>query len=115
MSNWLIKEIIPNEQKIESITEIVAQRFRELQIESPTPYRVERLIRHALAVWETQLCNQILSQLTPTIREQIEILLTTEDTTKTEDESLSGGQLKSSDFAFLKTDPGPVGLGAVQK
>ena len=110
MSNWLIKEIIPNEQKIESITEIVAQRFRELQIESPTPYRVERLIRHALAVWETQLCNQILSQLTPTIREQIEILLTTEDTTKTEDESLSGGQLKSSDFAFLKTDPGPVGL-----
>ncbi len=110
MSNWLIKEIIPNEQKIESITEIVAQRFRELQIESPTPYRVERLIRHALAVWETQLCNQILSQLTPSIREQIELLLTTEDTTKTEDESLSGGQLKSSDLAFLKTDPGPVGL-----
>lgn len=36
MSNWLIKEIIPNEQKIESITEIVYQRFRELQIEPPT-------------------------------------------------------------------------------
>ncbi|MBL1208218.1 DUF4158 domain-containing protein [Geminocystis sp. GBBB08] len=45
MSNWLITEILPNEQKIEYIREIVYQRFRELRIESPTAERIERLIR----------------------------------------------------------------------
>ena len=103
MSDWLITEIIPNEQKIESITEIVYQRFRELKIEAPTSYRIERLIRHALSVSETQLCNQILSQLTKERKKQIDILLNTED------ELESGKKLKTSDFAFLKTDPGPVG------
>ncbi len=110
MSNWLIQEIIPNEQRIESITEIVYQRFRELRIEPPTPKQVERLIRHALAVSETKFCHQTLDQLTPAIREQIERLLITEETPNTSDESRAQGQLKPSDFAFLKTDPGPVGL-----
>ena len=112
ISNWLSEEIIPNEQRIESITEIVYQRFRELQIEPPTPKQVERLIRHAISVSETQFCHQTLDQLTPAIREHIDILLTTEETTNTEDSSLSGAKLKPSDFAFLKTDPGPVGLGS---
>lgn len=103
MSNWLITEIIPNEERIESITEFVYQRFRDLQIEPPTSKQVERLIRHALTVWETQLCNHILSQLTSTHKKQIDILLNTEDELQFEK------KLKNSDFAFLKTDAGPVG------
>ncbi len=103
IGDWLITFIMPNEQKIESLTEIVYQRFRELKIEAPTSYRIERLIRHALSVSETQLCNQILSQLTKERKKQIDILLNTED------ELQSGKKLKTSDFAFLKTDPGPVG------
>jgi len=108
ISNWLIAEIIPNEQKIESIKEIVYQKFRELQIEPPTANRIERLIRHALSVSESQWCNQVTSQLTTIIKEQIDILLKTDD--NNEDESTSSPKLKTSDFAFIKTDPGPVGL-----
>ncbi len=39
MVDWLKAEIIPNEQRIEPITELVDQRFQELQIEPPTPDR----------------------------------------------------------------------------
>ncbi len=42
MSEWLIQEILPNEQRLESLTELVYQRWRELQIEPPTPERPRR-------------------------------------------------------------------------
>ena len=109
MSDWLVQEILPDEQRFESLKELVYQRFRELQIEPPTPGRVERLIRSAITQHETRLCARILSQLSLDVRSSIDILLTTEDS-ETLDETPKPGQLKTSDFAFLKTDPGPVGL-----
>lgn len=108
ISDWLITSIIPREQKIELIKEIVYQKFRELQIEPPTPNRVERLIRRALSVSENQWCNQITSKLTTISKEQIDILLKTDE--KLTDELTSSSKLKTSDFAFVKTDPGAVGL-----
>ena len=108
--NWLIEEILPNEQRIEPITEIVYQRFRSWRIEPPTPGRVERLIRRCIHQYETNFCNQTLSQLTPAIIEQLDILLTTEEASNTSEKKLPPGKLKASEIAFLKTDPGPVGL-----
>jgi TnpA family transposase len=69
MINWLKAEIIPNEQRIEPITELVYQRWREIQIEPPTEGRIERLIRSAIAQHETNFCQQILDKLTPEIAE----------------------------------------------
>ncbi len=113
--NWLIEEVLPNEQKIDPLQEFVYQRFREFQIEPPTPGQVERLIRSAIHQHETNFYHQTFDQLTPTIIEQIDILLATEqpsNTENTESEKLTSVKLKPSDFAFLKTDPGPVGLGS---
>ncbi|WP_069791309.1 Tn3 family transposase (plasmid) [Cyanobacterium sp. IPPAS B-1200] len=107
ISNWLIRETIPKEQKIESIREITYQKFKDLQLEPPTEKQIERLIRHALSVWEIQLCNQIFTQLTKSIKQQIDLLLKTEEN---EEELILETKIKISDFAFLKTDPGPVGL-----
>ncbi len=113
--NWLIEEVLPNEQKIDPLQEFVYQRFRELQIEPPTPGQVERLIRSAIHQHETNFCHQTVDKLTPKIIAQIDILLATEQpshTENTESEKLTSVKLKPSDFAFLKTDPGPVGLGS---
>ncbi len=112
MVDWLKAEIISNEQRIEPISELVYQRFRELQIEPPTKGRVERLIKNAIASYETNFCQQTLEKLTPEIIQKIDILLSTEDTEETEDESATQSSKKfiMSDFAFLKTDPGAVGL-----
>ncbi len=52
-NRWLTGEpveILPNEQKFEALTEIVAGRWRELQIEPPTTIQVERLIKSAIAI-----------------------------------------------------------------
>ncbi|MEL7079389.1 MAG: Tn3 family transposase [Cyanobacteria bacterium J06648_1] len=113
MSDWLIQEILPNEQKFETIWEIVSQRWRELQIEPPTKLQVERLIKSAIYQYEADFCSSTLKKLTPSIIEQIDILLSTENTEETDDDksaSQSSRKFIMSDFAFLKTDPGAVGL-----
>ena len=106
MSNWLIQEILPNEQRFETIWEIVSQRWRELQIEPPTKLQVERLIKSAIYQYEADFCSSTLKKLTPEIIQKIDILLSTED-----DESVeqSDKKIRMSDFAFLKTDSGAVG------
>jgi hypothetical protein len=112
MVDWLKAEIIPNEQRIEPISELVYQRFRKLQIEPPTPGRVERLIKSAVASHEADFCQQILDKLTPEMTEQIDVLISTEETENDESVEQSGKKSKMSDFAFLKTDPGVIGLGS---
>ncbi len=112
MVTWLIDEILANEQKNEAISELVYQRFRELQIEPPTPGRVERLVKSAVAKYETDFQEHILIGLTPENIQQIDLLLSTEETESDESVSQSDRKTKMSDFAFLKTDPGAVGLGS---
>ena len=84
MIDWLIEEILPQEQKFEAIREIVALRWRELQIEPPTTHQVERLIRSAITKHEANFCNQTFKKLTPQMLEQIDILLNTDETTQTQ-------------------------------
>ena len=112
MTTWLIDEILPDEQKNEAITELVYQRFRELQLEPPTKLQVERLIKSAIAKYETDFCNSTLNKLTPENTKQIEILLSTVEAETDESVSELGKKMKMSDFAFLKTDPGAIGLGS---
>ena len=111
MLDWLKAEILSNEQRIEPITQRVYQRFRELHVEPPTPGRIERLVRSSIAQYESELCHQILEKLTPENLEQIDVLLNTAQPNLSEEKLLPENR-QSSDFAFLKTDPGPVGLGS---
>lgn len=109
MSDWLIKEVLPHEQKFESLVESVYQRWRELQIEPPTSGRIERLIRSAISQYESEFCYHTLSALSKENLAEIDILLITEHSLNAE-EKQDSLKLKTSEFAFLKTDPGPVGL-----
>lgn len=109
MVEWLIDKILPDEQRVEAIKELVYQRFRELQLEPLTILQVERLIRSAIAKHEASFCHQTLGKLAPETISPINLLLTTE-TEDEKSEELHPGKLKASDFALLKTDPGAVGL-----
>ena len=84
MVTWLIEEILPDEQKNEAIKELVYQRFRELQLEPLTKPQVERLIKSAVANYETDFAEQTLNKLTPEMTEQIDVLLSTEETESAE-------------------------------
>ena len=112
MVTWLIEEILPDEQKNEAIFEFVYQRFRELQLEPPTKPQVERLIKRAIAKYEADFAEQTLNKLTPENIQQIDLLLSKTETENDESAEQSGKKSKMSDFAFLKTDPGAVGLGS---
>ena len=94
MVDWLKAGIIQSEQRIEP----------------PTKGRVERLVKNAIASYENNFRNQTFSRLTPSIIEQIDILLSTEDTEDDESVEQSDKKIRMSDFAFLKNDPGAVGL-----
>jgi hypothetical protein len=52
-------------------------RFRELQLEPPTPDRVERLVRSALHTYEQQFCAALHAKLTSETRLQMDALLRT--------------------------------------
>lgn len=98
-----------SEQRFDVLLQSVYQRLRELHIEPPSDKQIERLIRSAITQHETQFCHQTFSQLSQEVLSQIDILLSTEDSDNPE-ESQPSRFLKISDFAFLKTDPGAVGL-----
>jgi Domain of unknown function (DUF4158) len=113
ISNWLSAKILPDEQRFEPLLQLTYQKWRELQIIPPTPKQVKRLIHSAIHQHEANFCHQIYSLLTPINIEQIDLLLTTEETSNSENLELpqaNYGKLKASDLAFLKTDPRPVGL-----
>ena len=111
--DWLITTILPNEQRFEPLVQLTYKRYRELQIEPPTNKQVERLIRKAIYQYETNFYNQTFSKLTPTIIENIDLLLNTEEINNLQNSPDEiEGKFKTSDFAFLKTDPGPVGKGS---
>ena len=48
MTEWLVIEILPTEQRFESLMEQVYQKWKELQIEPPIPGRIDRLIHTGL-------------------------------------------------------------------
>ena len=72
----------------------------------------ESPIKSAIASHETDFCNQTLSKLTTQTLEKIDILLTTNEIEDPESGKSPEEKLRTSDFAFLKTDPGAVGLGS---
>lgn len=95
ISNWLIACILPNEQRFESLLEQIYQKFRSLQIEPPTTKQVERLIRNAINRHETIFCTQIFAQLTPTIIEQIDLLIDTDLTSNLENPESNNTEKKT--------------------
>ena len=66
----------------------------------------------AIAKYEADFCQHTLNKLTPENTEQIDILLSTAETESDESVEQSSKKIKMSDFAFLKTDPGAIGLGS---
>lgn len=109
LANWLLKQVLPVEQRIEPLKALVYQRFQQLHIEPSTPGRIDRLIRKALHIYETNFCAATQQKLPPEALVQIDALLSLEAQDNTID-AVELGRLGQSDFYQLKTDPGPVGL-----
>jgi TnpA family transposase len=108
--DWLCREVVATEQRSDPLKEIVYQRFRELHLEPPTPGQIERLIRSSLHKQETQFCAETLSKLPPQTFSQIDAILSLEEEVNNALDLEEAKKIRQSDFHYLKTDPGPVGL-----
>ena len=105
---WLVEHALPHDHQIEHLKVTAYARFRELQLEPPTPDRVERLVRSALRTYEQQFCIAIHAKLTPETLLQMNALLRTATQADQETEGDDDGAFVRSAFHELKRDPGPL-------
>jgi hypothetical protein len=105
--DWLTAEVVPHDRAQDRVRAAAYVRCRELRLEPPTPERIERLVRSALAGYEQQISATVRARLSTTSVEALDGLLTP---TKS---SVADGELARAPLVELKTDPGPAGLDSV--
>jgi Domain of unknown function (DUF4158) len=107
---WLVVHVLPQTQHPEAVRAAFIDRCRALGLEPPTPDRVERHLRSALAAYDEQVCATVLRRLPPETQTRLDDLLTVApDPTDPPD---SEGR---SALADLKRDPGPLGVETVRQ
>jgi hypothetical protein len=84
MVTWLCAEILPTTHQPEHVEAAVYDRFRALRIEPPTPDRVLRFVKSALATFEQQFCQSVVELLSEPTRERLEALLTMNRASRTQ-------------------------------
>jgi len=75
LSTWLVETHVPETRQILALVEHVKRRCRDLHLELPTPDRVERLVRSAIATFDAQLIAQISTRLSLESRQALDALL----------------------------------------
>lgn len=123
MTTWLISTRLAADQNMEHLKVKVAERFRELKIEPPTPERVERLIQTACVTYEQQFFESVFARLPASTREQLDTLLERfneeegEAELEEEEPALSNqeteGRPRVVRWRDLKASPGAIGLESV--
>jgi TnpA family transposase len=100
---WLVREVLPHERAVDRVRAALYARCRDLRLEPPTPARVERLIRSALATHEQQLSRAVSARLSPRVVAALDALLAPAPP--------AGGEAAArAALVELKADPGPAGL-----
>ena len=75
LDSWLRQAILPSEQNVQHLQEVVLDWCREHRIEPPAPQRIERLIRSALHSYERVFFDAITQRLPPSTRARFDSLL----------------------------------------
>ena len=113
LTTWLRQTILPSEQNLHHLLEMVLDWCRERQLEPPAPQRIERLIRSALQLHERAFFDAITQQLSPSTRTRLDNLLDPLEREPSTAETQDDPAIVATVFSQLKTDPGPVGLASV--
>ena len=72
---WLEDHVLARDRQMDRLKAALQERCRFLRIEPPTPDRIERLIRSAIAEFERKFCEGLLSRLSPEAQAQLNALL----------------------------------------
>lgn len=100
---WLAKRISHPDPTSEALKLLAYQRLRDQRLEPPTPERLNRLLRSAVAGFEAQLYRTTLARLSPDTCNALDALLSTDG-----DDAQASLFPVRSDLTTLKDDAGAV-------
>jgi hypothetical protein len=75
LSDWLRDHAVAETRDIGELTERLQHCCREQRLELPTPDRVERVIRTAMATYDERQESQVLGQLSPETKARLDALV----------------------------------------
>ncbi len=112
LTAWLVEHDAAQTRNRDALKAAAYAHFRALQIEPPTPDRVDRLVRSAMHAVDDQVYAQTLTRLSLGTCERLQALLHPDDSdaVRNESEGLPTGR---SPLADLKADPGPLTLATI--
>lgn len=112
VSVWLSKHVFYHEADIETLKEEAYKRFRELQLEPPTPDRIDRITRSAIYTYENQFFQETYKKLSKETVSKMENLIN-DLVIYDESEVDYISDSDSMSFSELRADPGRIGLESV--
>jgi hypothetical protein len=107
LADWLAEHpVMHHDHQLDGLKAVAQRRLRELQVEPPTPVRLDRIVRAAISRFEGKLFETLYRKLPAHSILALEGLIFTggEDDDDT---------VQRSELANLKIDPGPLGLKSV--
>jgi Domain of unknown function (DUF4158) len=111
---WLRDQIPAVGAVPDQLVALLETRCRELSIESPTPDRVDRIVRAAIHAHDGHFCAGILGRLAPETRARLEALLRPAGNESDSPVSDPSAQPAPALLLRLRGDPGKPGLAGVQ-
>lgn len=111
---WLVAHEVPQTQQPEALRAAFIKRCRALLLEPPTPDRLERHVRTALAAYDEQVCATVVGRLSPETQARLDALLDVSPPAGAAGTTGStGATTPTSALAELKRDPGPLSVETV--
>lgn len=108
---WVQQQIMPHQRNLDALKTAFYTRCRAVQIEPPTPGRVERLLRSALRTYELAFCQTINDRLTPAMRNHLDALLIVPPDSDSDTTPMGAGRV--SPLQQLKQDAGALSVESV--
>ncbi|WP_223070530.1 DUF4158 domain-containing protein [Paenibacillus caui] len=110
MTQWLCEHVLYHDQDPKHIETFVNNRFRELQLESPSAERIDRLIRSAIRSHEERFFESIYKRLNPGTLQNLDALIESVNDMKDDEAEFTSDVSDQITFQDLRSDSGRAGV-----
>ena len=112
VESWLREDVVPWDHNLRHLQDAVHEWYRSRLIERPSEGRIERLVRSAVRMHESEIFDSTAAKLLPRTRKALDALIET----SSRSDDAAGDEISDwhgTSFSVLKTDPGRVSLRSV--
>jgi hypothetical protein len=109
VESWLREDVVPWDHNLRHLQDAVHEWYRSRLIERPSEGRIERLVRSAVRMHESEIFDRTAAKLLPRTRKALDALI---ETSSRSDDAAGdeSSDWHGTSFSVLKTDPGRVSL-----